>query len=120
MPTRRRGARGATAVRTRATQHTLFDQPPTSPKLGDRQKLALALLEAAEPDGLTTDQLGARIHEHRGTHDHKSRCDWCESEGNDVLRSQGLKPLVVRRRADGRWHPRNPPSPPDDNGDIPF
>lgn len=104
-----------------SAQPSLFDTPAPAPKLGPRQQLVLDAIAATEPDGVTADEVGALIHEHRGTHDRDSRCDFCAKEGNGVLRRLTQLEVVTRRRADGRWHLRNAPRPTSqDAGAIPF
>lgn len=96
---------------------------PNTPRLGDRQQLVLQLLEH-HPDGLTADEVGAHIHHHRGKHTPDERCDYCAQEGNNVLRSKALKPLVTRRRGSGRWQlrtvPAEPAGPGSQTSEIPF
>lgn len=59
------------------------------------------------PGGITADELGAVFHGDRGRHHPDSRCEFCTSEGMGVLDSKAVGPLVVRRRASGRYEPRD-------------
>lgn len=59
------------------------------------------------PGGITADELGAVFHADRGRHHPDSRCEFCASEGKGVLESKAVGPLVVRRRASGRYEPRD-------------
>lgn len=54
-----------------------------------------------ERDGVTADEVGAAWHAANGKHDAGSRCDFCARDGNSVLRSKALHPLV-RYRLDAR------------------
>lgn len=76
-------------------------------QLTPRQQLAYNLVRAAER-GVDTDEVGALLHERKGKHPADARCRFCGDEGRAVLTSVALKPLVTRRRATGRWHPRSP------------
>ena len=84
-----------------ADQLTLVDVPAV-PKLTERQQRALDLLEQAGYDGLTSDDLGAKMHQH-GDDD---RCQFCGSTGNELGRALRSKGLVQqrRRRAPGGDH----------------
>ena len=79
----------------------LFDLPE-QPKLTDRQKRALELVEAAGWDGLRTDELGAALHHPK--HELNERCSFCVSAGTEVgsaLRRKGLVQQRRRRDANG-------------------
>lgn len=53
------------------------------------------------------DELGAQFHADAGKHHPDSRCEWCTSAGKSVLESKAVGPLLVRRRASGRYEPRD-------------
>jgi hypothetical protein len=73
----------------------LFDIP-TIPQLTDRQQRALDAITAAGFDGLTSDEVGAILHEH--SHGANERCMYCASTGNEVGRALRAKGLVQQRR----------------------
>lgn len=75
-----------------------------------KQGRVLDLVKYA-PGGLTAEQVGAQLHADRGRHSADRRCDWCSSEATGVLRSKGLRGLVIRRRT-GRWEARDGSTPP--------
>lgn len=64
-------------------------------------------LVRSTPGGITADELGAVFHADRGKHHPDSRCEFCTSEGLGVLDSKAVGPLVVRRRASGRYELRD-------------
>lgn len=85
----------------------LFEEPASEPRpLTARQQFALDVLRRS-PDGLTSDELGARWHEERMRlgergHDRDVRCEFCAQTGNELgasLRSRGL----VRKRGNRYW-----------------
>jgi hypothetical protein len=79
----------------------LFDLSE-QPRLTDRQKRALDLIDAAGWDGLRTDELGAALHHPR--HELNDRCSFCVSAGNEVgsaLRRKGLVQQHRRRDPQG-------------------
>lgn len=76
-------------------------------QLTARQQLAYDMVRAADR-GVDADEIGAALHQIRGKHHADARCRFCGDEGRAVLTSVALKPLVTRKRATGRWHPRNP------------
>lgn len=97
---------------------------PKQRELGKRQQFALQLIR--DNDGLTSDEVGARIHAWRGKHHPDSRCDFCGQEGKSVLRSLRARGLVVRRQS-GEWtvpgkRPSAPPAAnsPKPSQDIPY
>lgn len=78
----------------------------TGRTLTARQQRAFDLVRTTA-GGLTAEELGARLHADAGKHDPDAQCTWCESTGRDVLGSAALGPLVVRRRASGRYELRD-------------
>lgn len=87
-------------------QPQLFQTQAEPPKLTARQQFVHDLIEAAEPNGMTADEIGAVLHELRDRHPRDQRCDYCTLDANGVLRSKALKPRIVFRRAAGRWRIR--------------
>lgn len=91
----------------------LGDPEPDPLGLTPRQRLALDYVAA---NGLvSSDELGAVLHEERMLrggrgHDRDVRCDYCGDEGADMGRALERRELVRRRRADNRrgleggWH----------------
>src|SRR4051812_45721323 len=59
------------------------------------------------PGGITADELGALEHERKGKHHRDQRCTFCTDEGRGVLESKAVGPMLVRRRASGRYEPRD-------------
>lgn len=83
-------------------QTSLFgDEQAEGPRLTDRQRFALERM-LRHREGLTTDELGALLHERKGVHADWQRCQWCSKDGLGVLRALRKKELVVRRRS-GQW-----------------
>jgi hypothetical protein len=75
----------------------LFNQPAT-PTLTDRQQHALNTIQTAGQDGIHADELGAALHQLRGTHKAGARCLYCGQEGVQMTRR--LRDLgLVRYRA---------------------
>lgn len=74
---------------------------PAEPKLTDRQRYALELLEQYEL-GASAVLIGLAWHTRRGKHDGRQPCAFCESDGRGVLTELRRKGLVVRRRS-GLW-----------------
>lgn len=69
----------------------------TVPKqLTPRQQAALDYITAN--DGVPAAELGANWHSLRGKHPVGDRCEWCDQDGRDVLRSKALRGLVTYRR----------------------
>lgn len=68
---------------------------PAVPKLTDRQQRALDLIKAAGYDGLTSDELGARIHDR---HSDDQRCAFCGSTGLELGRALRNKGYAQQRR----------------------
>lgn len=91
-----------TADIRQADQLALLDVP-TVPKLTDRQQRAHDAIAAAGYDGLTSDELGAHMHDR---HPDDDRCQFCGSTGNELGRALRSKGLVQqrRRRAPGGDH----------------
>lgn len=73
-----------------------------------RQELVLDLLRE-HPDGRDAAEIGAWLHAHRARRPHgvDDRCLYCASDAVGVLRSAGLRPLLIRRRT-GMWQLREP------------
>jgi hypothetical protein len=90
-------------------------------KLGPRQQLVLDELHRIHPDPITTDEAGALVHAARGNHGAGDRCQWCGSEGQDVLRRLSQLGHAIRRRgASGYTLRRAPASESAQTDDIPF
>lgn len=85
------------------TVHTIG---ATGKPLTEKQQRGYDLARST-PGGVTADELGALEHARRGKHHPESRCEFCTSEGMGVLDSKAVGPLVVRRRASGRYEPRD-------------
>jgi hypothetical protein len=77
-----------------------------TPRLKPRQEAAWTYVKS-RAGGCTAVELGSYLHALRGRHPDGETCLFCVSEGNSVLRSKALRPLVIRRRT-GRWEPRTP------------
>lgn len=69
-----------------------------APKLTRRQQAALDYIAAH--DGVDAGQIGANWHNLRGKHRADTRCDWCDQDGRDVVRTKALRDLVTYRRTD--------------------
>jgi hypothetical protein len=54
-------------------------------KLGPNQRAVLAAIR--ERGRLSKDEAGALLHERRGKHSAELRCEWCATDGADVLAS---------------------------------
>lgn len=78
----------------------------TGKPLTDKQQRGYDLA-VSTPGGITADELGAIEHELRGKHRRDVRCEFCASEGKGVLESKAVGPLVIRRRASGRYELRD-------------
>lgn len=78
----------------------------TGKPLTDKQQRGYDLVKST-PGGITADELGAIEHERRGRHHRDARCEWCTDEGRGVLESKAVGPLLVRRKASGRYEPRD-------------
>lgn len=85
------------------TVHTIG---ATGKPLTEKQQRGYDLARST-PGGVTADEFGALEHARRGKHHPDSRCEFCTSEGMGVLDSKAVGPLVVRRRASGRYEPRD-------------
>jgi hypothetical protein len=75
--------------------------PPERP-LTDRQQHALHIISQAGWQGITSDELGAHLHQYRQenggkghTTDH--RCDWCSHEGQEAGKALHTRGLIYRR-----------------------
>jgi hypothetical protein len=103
--------------------HTTLQLPldvPATPKLKDRQQMALAILRDAGAAGLQPVQLGALMHDSwSGRHPASAPCDFCASTGNELLRALRRKGVARQRRVDGRtfWQATGLPAEP--MGDLP-
>lgn len=108
-------------------------QPVAAPRdpsaLTDRQQLALEHIAAHQP--VSSDELGAVLHEDRQArgrkgHSRDQRCEWCATEGNVVGASLRAKGLIVRRKTIGWCLPDHSPDRPGASGydpatsEIPF
>jgi hypothetical protein len=71
----------------------LFTPPPV---LTERQQAAYDLIAAS--DGVDAGTIGSNWHALRGKHAADARCDYCDTDGRDVVRSKALAPLVTYRR----------------------
>lgn len=78
----------------------------TGKPLTEKQQRGYDLVRAT-PGGITADELGAQLHADKGRHHPDARCKWCAEEGISVLDSKAVGPLVVKRRASGRYEPRD-------------
>jgi hypothetical protein len=67
---------------------------PAVPKLTPRQQRGYDAIQAAGWDGLTSDEVGARVHEHQDD----DRCIYCGTAGAEVGRSLRAKKLAQQRR----------------------
>lgn len=88
--------------------------PATGRPLTPDQEEALRLVRET-PGGVTADEVGACLHERlttRWQHPADQRCNFCASRGKQVLKSKGLRPLVIMRRASSRWEMRDGSTPP--------
>jgi len=77
---------------------------PAEPKLTERQQAAWDYVRSV-PGGVTATAVGRNWYALTGRGHVPSV--WHVGEGQDVLRSVALKPLVIRRQT-GLWEPRNP------------
>ncbi len=76
---------------------------PTPPTLTPRQQAALDYI--ASHDGVPAAEIGAHLHNLRGRHTTDGRCEWCQAEGLDVVRSKALRQLVTyRKTSEGRLY----------------
>jgi hypothetical protein len=84
-------------------QQSMSLNVPLQPVLTPRQQLAWDLIRSI-PGGVTAFQIGTAIQ--RATDSRNPY--WAESTGNQTCRSKALKPLVIKRRATGKYEPRRP------------
>lgn len=89
-------------------QVTIFgDEQPLEPiRLGPRQQLVLDELARIHPEPLTADEAGALVHSRRQSrwaHSTDQRCDYCATEGGQVLRRLAQLGHAVRRRGAGGY-----------------
>lgn len=88
------------------TPPTLF-RPPAPvphPELWTPHQQTAWTLICSLPGGAFADEIGAAIH----THDSDERCQFCGTSGIALCKSKALKGHVIRRKATGRWEPRQP------------
>lgn len=71
---------------------------PAVPKLTERQQRALEHITVAGWAGLSSDELGAKMHDR---HSDDDRCAFCGSTGNELGRALRTKGLAVQRRRRG-------------------
>ena len=83
--------------------NTLFKQPPPVPvtdRWTDNQRTAWTLITST-PGGCHAEEIGQAVHGHA-----EGFCNWCGTQGTAICRSKALRGLVIRRKATGRWEPR--------------
>lgn len=85
------------------TAHRLPVDVPVEPKLTPRQQAAWDLVRST-PGGVHAATVGANWHALTNRFDPAYQ----REDGLSVLRSKALRPLVIRRKATGKWEPRNP------------
>lgn len=56
------------------------------------------------PGGVFAEEIGHRVHGHTG----EGTCQWCGQAGVALCKSKALRGLVIRRKATGKWEPREP------------
>lgn len=78
------------------TELQLFDPGPASYGLTDRQQRAYDGIKAAGVDGLTSDEIGALLHQPK--HGLTDRCEFCGSAGAEVARALRNRGLIRQRR----------------------
>lgn len=66
----------------------------TPPKLTDRQRFALELVQRAGASGIHAEEVGAAWCAEKGKHPAEARCQWCGSNGQAVLEELKRKDLV--------------------------
>lgn len=96
---------------TRAPEQITIDgrtEAITPAPLGDRQRVVLALVQQRHPDAVSADEAGAAIHAARRHHPADVTCPFCGRDGNAVLRSQRLRPYLIRRRGAPGYTLREP------------
>lgn len=91
------------------TQINLITGEPVAPAkdpdaLTDRQQLALEFIAQHQP--VSSDELGAVLHEDRRArggrgHARDERCDWCQSEGSQMGQSLKARGKVIRKKTIG-------------------
>jgi len=84
---------------TDPVQQPLFEPPkPVSPlrPLTERQQTIYQLV-CSIPGGISADELGALLHERRGSHNAGERCEHCAIDGKRALRERGIRQRVIRR-----------------------
>jgi hypothetical protein len=81
-------------------QRHLFDPPPATAHLTDRQAFVYVRLSVAtkQGEGLEPDEIGALLCERSRRHDAGSRCAYDKSNGMGVLRALAKRGLAKRRR----------------------
>jgi hypothetical protein len=91
------------------TQPSLFEPPKPEKQvtpdnaLRERQQFVLELVRNAGRDGLTPDEVGARLCARKGRHGIEERCEWCSANGRDVLTALRKHGKVKSRRS-GQWY----------------
>lgn len=117
------GSAAPTKKRPAVSDQLALVGPATPPdlKLTARQRFALEFI-AQKP--CSSEELGAALHEYRGTHAATTLCRWCQPEGAGMgsrLRDDGL---VKFRRKLGVWylveHGAPKPQRGSQSDDIPF
>lgn len=75
----------------------LFDLPPEPRPLTDRQRWIYGLIVAAGEEGITSDELGAHMHERWGKHSAGERCEFCSRDGSHALREAAISERLVKK-----------------------
>lgn len=84
--------------------NTLFKPPapvPITDRMTPHQRTAWQMVTST-PGGVYADEIGARVH----SHSDDERCNFCGTQGMAICRSKALRGLVIRRKATGKWEPR--------------
>lgn len=86
-----------------AEQAHLFDPPPATGQLTERQRFVYdhLLAHTVQGDGLSADEVGALLCERSGRHDAGTRCDFDGRNGRSVLKSLKAKGLARNKRVGG-------------------
>lgn len=77
-------------------QRELFKAAVPLRPLTERQAAIYALI-CSVPGGVSADELGAMMHEARGSHAAGDRCEWCGRDGARALREKAIRSRLVRR-----------------------
>lgn len=75
----------------------LFDVPAEPRQLTDRQAWIYGIIVDAGVEGITSDELGARMHERWGKHSAGERCEFCPRDGSHALREAAISERVVKK-----------------------